>query len=930
MSKKNLLSITEIEDRTKTIIEKLNKETFIEEFLGLFDIPKTSITRARSSEGDFLIRNKVRYRKVENNPLHAIDEIEQEIVSQNKKSRYLITTDFEMLYAKDTKTNDSLAIHFEDLPTSAEFFLAWNGIEKVDYQKENPADIKAAERFTKLYDELVKINPELAKEEADGKSFNLFLIRSLFLYFSEDTEIITKGSFTNILKTRTETDGSNLNSVIKELFLILDVPENQRQGMPEWLKKFPYVNGKLFKELHHDLSFSALTRKLLIEAGELLNWNEINPDILGAMIQTVTNKEERQVSGMHYTSVPNILKVIKPLFLDELQAEYQRLSERADDYLEREITDKQRREQQRNIIKDLNSLLERMSKIKFLDPACGSGNFLIITYKELRRLEIQILVKIREIQDALKEKNVYQGEFLKKSKIKLNQFSGVEIGDFAHEVAKLSLYIAEHQMNVEMIESLADYQPKILPLQESGNIIHGNALRMDWNEVVPQVANDEVYIMGNPPYIGYSPQNSEQKEDLFLAVGRDLKYKSLDYISGWFYKAANFIEFSNSKFAFVTTNSICQGEQVPLIWEYVLKKAEIEFAYTSFKWNNSAKNNAGVIVAIIGLANKKNIKSKRIIYDENFQSIETTNITPYLSKGDNIIVKPLSEHKFLPKLVLGNMPKDGGGLIISEEDEYRRIISSYPELKKYIKVFLGSSELIKGNKRYVIWLNEIEYNNLKDNPEIIKRINIVKEMRLNSKAESTRELAKVPWEFAQRGEWDTAIKVGKIKGKQTLIVPKVSSETRDYVPMGFVEDDTIVSDLTMVVYDAPIWLLGILESRMHMTWLRAVGGRLKTDYRYSTVMVYNTFPIPKLSTNRKNILEEAVLEMLDVREEEGGTLAELYGGANKPMNARLREAHEKIDGIVERAYKQEPFMSDEERLSVLLKLYQEVVSEEKK
>ncbi|OIU73167.1 class I SAM-dependent DNA methyltransferase [Rossellomorea aquimaris] len=923
MSKKYILSITEIEDKVKTIVKNFNEDTFIEEFLGLFDIPKTSITRARSSEGDFFIRNKVRYRKVENNPLQAIDEIEQEILSQNQRPRYIISTDFKMLYAKDTKTNDSLAIHLEDLPTSAEFFLAWNGIEKADYQKESPADIKAAERFTKLYDELVKINPN---NDAKGKPFNLFLIRTLFLYFCEDTEIITKGSFTNILKTRTASNGSNLNSVIKELFLTLDVPENLRYNTPKWLKKLPYVNGKLFKEPHLDLNFSTLTRKLLIEAGEMLNWNEINPDILGSMIQTVANKEERQVSGMHYTSVPNIMKVIKPLFLDNLQAEYERLSERAYNYLEREITEKQRREQQRNIIKELNSLLERMSKIKFLDPACGSGNFLIIAYKELRRLEIQILIKIREIQDALKEKNVYQGEFLKQSKIKLNQFSGIEIDDFAHEVAKLSLYIVEHQMNVEMIESLADYQPKILPLQESGNIVHGNALRLDWKQVVPYETDDEVYIMGNPPYIGAKLQSKIQKKDLEIAISPVLNYKKLDYISGWFYKATKYIFEINAQYAFVTTNSINQGEQVSQLWNELLKYGDISFAYPSFKWGNSAANNAGVTVAIIGFSSKN--KSRKILYIDDIASYGS-NINPYLTFGNNIIVKNSNENfADLPQMVMGNMPRSK--YLVFEREEKDRLVNKYPETAQFFKKYIGSQGFIKGEYRYTLWLEEQDYIKLKTIPEFAQIFSQVSVERSGEKsAESTKEYAKKPWLFVQRGEWDKANKSGKIKGKQTLVVPKVSSETRDYVPIGFVEDDTIISDLAMVVYDAPIWLLGILESRMHMTWLRAVGGKLKTDYRYSAGMVYNTFPIPKLSTNRKNILEEAVLEMLDVREEEGGTLAELYGGANKPMNGRLREAHEKIDGVVERAYKQEPFKSDEERLSVLLKLYQEKVSEEK-
>ena len=825
MSKNYLLSITEIEDRVKGIIGNLNKETFIEEFLGLFNIPKASITRAKSSEGDFFIRNKVRYRKVEDSPLQAVDEMEQEMACQNQKPRYIITTDFEMLYAKDTKTNDSLATNFEDLPMHIAFFLAWNGIEKVDYQKENPADIKAAEHFTKLYDELVKINPELAKKEVDDKSFNLFLIRTLFLYFCEDTKIITKGSFTNVLKTRTKEDGSNLNSVIKQLFLILAMPENKRSDTPEWLKKFPYVNGKLFKEPHHDLNFSILTRKLLIEAGELLNWNEVNPDILGAMIQTVTNKEVRQVSGMHYTSVPNILKVIKPLFLDNLQAEYYRLSNRADDYLEREITEQQRREQQRHIIKDLNSLLERMSNIKFLDPACGSGNFLIIAYKEMRRLEIQILVKIREIQNALKERNIYQGGFLKHSYIKLNQFSGIELDDFAHEVAKLSLYIAEHQMNMEMMEALGEYQPRILPLQESGNIVHGNALRMDWHVVVPYETTGEVYIMGNPPYIGAKLQSKTQKEDLKMAISPALNYKKLDYISGWFYKATLYIFNKNAQYAFVTTNSINQGEQVSQLWIELLKYGEISFAYQSFKWGNSAANNAGVTVTIIGFSNKN--ENSKVLYINDVASYGT-NINPYLTFGDNVIVANSNRNLAdLPQMVMGNMPRSKH-LIFNREDK-DALVEKYPETERYFKKYVGAEGYIKGENRYTLWLEEEDYLSLRmipDFDEIFK--NVSAERSGKNSAESTREYAKKPWWFVQRGEWDSANSLGKIKGKQALIVPIHTSENRDYTPMGFVGDDTIITNAAMVIYDAPTWLLGVLVSRMHMTWLRTIGGKLKT------------------------------------------------------------------------------------------------------
>ncbi|GAB2025953.1 class I SAM-dependent DNA methyltransferase [Lactovum odontotermitis] len=910
MAKKSLLSITEIEDKTKQLIENLNQGTFIEEFLELFDIPRTSITRAKNSDGDFFIRNKVQYRKVKFNPLEAMDEIIQEIEEQKRKPRYIITTDFHQLYAKDTTTNDTLAIDFEDLAAYADFFLAWNGIEKVDYQKENPADIKAAERFTKLYDELVKINLELAKEEVEGKSFNLFLIRALFLYFAEDTEIIAKGSFTNILKTRTKEDGSDLNLVIKALFEVLDVPENKREKTPEWLNEFPYVNGKLFKEPHHDLVFSAYTRKLLIEAGELLKWNEINPDILGAMIQTVANKEARQVAGMHYTSVPNIMKVIKPLFLDELITEFERLSDSIDYYLSAtDLTGKHVKEYQKDNVKNLYDLLNRMSKIKFLDPACGSGNFLIITYKELRRLEIKILLKIQELQGDI---------LINSSEIKLSNFSGIEIDDFAHKVARLSLYIAEHQMNVELTTAIPNVNPSLLPLKESGNIIHANALRVDWNEIVPHGADDEVYIMGNPPYIGAKNRTETQKEDLEIAIGEDIKFGNLDYISGWFYKGVIYIEDSSATLSFVTTNSICQGIQVSLLWEFILNHVEISFAYSSFKWGNQAKNNAGVSVVIIGLFKCKDSHSKKI-FDDNMNYIEVENITPYLTQGDTIFVKNHTQSiSELPSILSGSSPYDGNNLIVSYEKYIELNRENSPAIE-WIKLFIGGDEFINGKKRYVIHLTKQNYEEACTISFISERVRKTQLSRLQSKRETTRRLAETPYLFGEDRYKES---------NMAICIPVTSSEGREYVPMGIINSDMVISKNLFGIYDAELWLLGVLQSKMHMVWFKSIGGKMKTDYSYSAGMVYNTFPIPPLSTQRKNILEEAVLEMLDVREEEGGTLAELYGGANKPMNARLRKAHEKIDGIVERAYRQEPFKSDEERLSVLLKLYQKMTGEE--
>ena len=930
---KKLLNITEIEDRTKVLVENLNKSTFIIEFVSLFDITKTTITRAsKVASDDFIIKNKLYFRKVENQPLLVLTEIDKELEGQVRKSRFIITTDFQELYAKDTQTGLTLAISFNDLPSHCDFFLPWNGIEKIDYDKENPADVKAAERFTKLYDELISINPELAITETDGKSFNLFLIRVLFLLFAEDTSIISKGAFTNVIKMRTSEDGSDLNECVRKLFTVLDMPEFSRQDLESWLSDFPYVNGKLFSEPHHDLIFNKRTRQLLIEAGELLNWNEINPDILGSMIQTVANAEARSTSGMHYTSVPNIMKVIKPLFLDNLRAAYTELEERADYYVGGgDFSEDHRRKELRQLLPKLEDLLTRMESIKFLDPACGSGNFLIITYKELRRLEINILVKQREIREALNEKAVYQGELIADaSKISLSQFSGIELDDFAHEVARLSLYIAEHQMNVEMEEALADVHPRLLPLREAGNIVCGNALRIDWETVLNAKEDDEVYIFGNPPYIGSQKQILSQKKDIDELFVNINCHRILDYIAGWFIKGAKFINNYNAKIAFVTTNSINQGQQVAILWPEIFRLGvEISFAYSSFKWNNSAANNAGVTVAIIGLSRVS--KQDKKLFSEDGEIRDASHINAYLAAGEEILVfSKSSAISSLPEIKFGNMPRDGGHLLIENKEEKDKITSKYPELEKYIKKYIGGSEYINDKNRFVFWLDKNSYENIALNPLVSERVGMVRNMRENSSKKDTRLAAEKPYEFVERIRYDEAYEKGDVEGCQAIIVPRVSSESRTYVPMGFIEDDTIVSDSAMVIYNAPIWLLGILESKMHMVWLRSIGGKLKTDYRYSAGLVYNTFPLPELSDSRKNMLEEAVFEMLDVREEEGGTLAELYGGANKPMNERLRQAHEKIDGIVERAYQQKPFESDEERLSVLLNLYKEMTEKEAK
>ena len=912
--------IVSIEDKTKELLENLDESGFFYDFLGLYDFPKATLTRLRKNNGNE-VKNKALFEVIGQGQsvVAKVAEMEKALSSKKSKPRILIATDFEELAAKDIQTADTLNISLKDLPAYVDFFLPWNGVEKVDYSKENPADIKAAARFTRLYDELRHIN-QFSDQTTEEKEFNLFLIRLLFLLFAEDTEIMPKGIFTNAIKTRSAEDGSDLDNLINKIFASLDVAN--RSSQEKWLQEFPYVNGKLFTKAHTALVFDRKTRKLIIEAGELLNWNEINPDILGSMIQTVASKEQRSVSGMHYTSVENIMKVIKPLFLDDLTASYQNLVDKINENEDKDITDKTRRENRNTFIRELESLLDRISNIKFLDPACGSGNFLIITYKEIRRLEVKILKSLRELRQ---DRTI---DFFETSKISLNQFYGIELDDFAHEVARLSLWIAEYQMNLEA-ENEINLKSAFLPLRDAGNITQGNALRLDWNEILPHQSDDEIYLIGNPPYIGSKLQNKEQKEDLKYTIGEKLKYKKMDYIAGWFFKGVEFINSANSKLAFVTTNSIFQGEQVGFVWEPLLDKMTIDFAYTSFKWGNSAANNAGVTVAIVGLANNTNAKSEKYIFDETLNRVSANHINPYLTSGEDILVKsanaPLNN---LPKMVFGSMPRDGGYLIISTQEERNSIISEYPELSHYIKNYVGSEEFIKDKHRYVFWLNEKTYQEVRDNSIVQKRVEAVKANRLASSASSTQAAAKTPYAFVQKGEYDEAYATFKASGQDEflqLVVPAVSSESREYVPLGFVGEDTIVSNRCYVVYNSPIWLLGLLQSKLHMVWLRSIGGKLKTDYSYSSGVVYNTFPVPELSTRRKNMIEEQVFEILDLREELGGTLAELYHKETMPES--LREAHKKLDEIVERAYKDTPFNSDEERLSHLLKRYKEMTHE---
>lgn len=735
--------------------------------------------------------------------------------------------------------------------------------------------------MAEVYDELRRENPEIYKSKESIHHLNIFLSRLLFCFFAEDTEIFDEESiFTNTLAQHTNPNGSDTHIFLNDLFKRLNT--EKKDGFPDYLIDFPYVNGGLFKDPINSPKFSSKARKVLLELGDL-DWKDINPDIFGSMIQAVVIDEYRSDLGMHYTSVPNILKVIKPLFLDELYEEY---------------------EKHQNSIPQLRKLINRISKIKFFDPACGSGNFLIITYKEIRVLEIKILKQIIDLSPTP------QLEF---TQIRLSQFYGIELDDFAHEMAILALWLAEHQMNRIFEEQLFDYgkSEPILPLKDAGQIVQGNATRENWREVCPIDLACEVYIIGNPPYYGSRKQNEEQKDDLKLVFKTN--YKSLDYISAWFYKGANYINGFNAKCAFVSTNSICQGLLVDITWSRILnEEIEIGFAYQSFKWNNNAKGNAGVTVIIVSLRNTS--KSPKYLFNGNLQT-EAKNINPYLIDATNNIVKkaenPISK---LPVMNFGNMAADGGNLLFTEKEK-DEFINLEPNATKYIKEVVSAQEFLNGKRRFCLWLEEIDKEEYEKLTLVKQRVSKNKIVRLNS---SRPKLAEIPHLFAQ---------ITQPKDEEFILIPRVSSENRKYIPIGFFSPNYVSLDSCMVIAPAQPWVFAIVTSNMHMVWVRAVGGKLEERLRYSAKLCYNTFPFPEISEKQKENLNQYVFDILDERAKHTGkTMAWLYNPDTMPKG--LKQAHKNLDEAVEKCYRLQEFKNDTERLEYLFKLYETMVKKD--
>nr|WP_315160411.1 DNA methyltransferase [uncultured Flavobacterium sp.] len=881
------MNIAQIENSLQILIQNYTKDTFIYELLLAYGLPKASITRLQKGnlnlsniEGEISWKKKLFFKPVFNQDLHvAISEIKSTL---KQDQRFVIVTDFKILLAIDTKTADSLDIDFTALPKHFDFFLPWAGMEKASHKIETEADVKAAEKMAKLFDEIKKDNPDNSPEFIHG--LNVFLSRLLFCYFAEDTNIFEKNLFTHSIQNHTQTDGSDLSNYLDKMFEVMNTAPNNRNNLPVYLDAFPYVNGGLFQNKHKAPIFTRRSRQAVLDSGGQ-DWAAINPDIFGSMIQAVITPEHRGGLGMHYTSVPNIMKVIEPLFLNDLYTAF---------------------ENAKGNIKKLNDLLKRIWNIKLFDPACGSGNFLIIAYKELRRLEMLIFKEIDTVNKT------YTTQY---SGISLNHFYGIELDDFAHEIAILSLWLAEHQMNQEFFKAFGRTKPA-LPLQQTGSIVHGNATRINWETVCPKNESDEIYILGNPPYLGQKKQSLDQKEDLKLIFSKfKTNYKTLDYISCWFIKGAEYID-NKSSFAFVTTNSVSQGSHISLLWSSVLNQNENEifFANKDFPWSNNAKKSAAVICSIIGVR-KSNKKPKYLFINNIVHCVN--NISPYLSNEANIIVeKRANVLSHIPKMVSGNMALDSGFLLLTDMEK-DSLLSDYPNSKKFIRETTGGYEFINGLTRWCLWIEDKDLNEALTIKTIEERIEKCKNFRLNG-GEVARTLSSRSHQFRYR----------HTPNRSQIIIPLTSSIRREYIPIGFIDKNIVIQQSAQAIYDAELYVFSLLTSEMHMTWVRAVAGKLKLDYSYSVSICYNTFPFPPISQSQKEELEQCVFRILEERENHSEkTLAQMYDPDKMPEG--LREAHRLNDLAVDRCYRSKPFESDEERLEYLFKLYEKMIAEEK-
>jgi hypothetical protein len=902
----------EIEEAVSQLAEEpFEREEFPFQFLTAFGNKKTTIDRLRKGatnqsdvENGVLQRSNIHIATcAAGSVAETLTALRESPKTASQKAKFILASDGDEFQAEDVQSGETVVCDYADFADHFGFFLPLAGITTTPELAENPFDIKATGRLNKLYVQLRRDNPEWEDRRED---MNHFMARLIFCFFAEDTDIFHAGyKFTETVERMTSGAHDITHEVIGELFRAMNTKHADRtaEGIKTWAGGFPYVNGELFSGSLEVPRFSKIARSYLIHIGNL-DWTKINPDIFGSMIQAVADDEERGALGMHYTSVPNILKVLNPLFLDDLQA---KLEEAGDNG------------------RKLLNLRNRMAKIRVFDPACGSGNFLVIAYKQMREIEAEI--------------NRRRGESDRKTDIPKTNFRGIELRDFPAEIARLALIIAEYQCDVlyrGQKEALAEF----LPLDSENWITCGNALRLDWLSICPptgtgvKVASDdlfetpldqseidfenvggETYICGNPPYLGSTWQDKEQKADLERLFGHRTKsWKSLDYVAGWFIKAADYGLHTPTVTAFVSTNSICQGQMVPILWPLIFQSGHvIVFAHTSFKWSNLASNKAGVTVVVVGIST--DTSRPRLLFsstDAAALSIkEASNINAYLVDGKNIIVKPLSKPRDGRGLMVwGNKPTDGGNLFFTPE-ERRSLLDKAPQADPYLKRFLGAQEFIRGEGRYCLWLDDDDRDAAEGIEELRKRIEAVAKMRSESKAAETRPAAEFPHRFRQ---------IQGVAAEMALVVARVSSENRDFLPIGLEGAGTIIGDRNFALYDAPLWNFGVIASRLHWIWVGAVCMRLETRFSYSNTIGWNTFPLPELTEQNKADLTRCAENILLAREAHfPATIADLYDPDEMPED--LRRAHEENDEVLERIYIGRLFRNDTERLEKLFELY---------
>ena len=862
--------------------DSLDKE-FIFKFLIIYGTPKTTIARLKSGDynlsknkdNEIIWKRKIHFIKTENEDPHiVIDRLQKSEFTKKNEIRFLIVTDFKIFLAVDVKLDETLDCPLMDLSKNSDFFLPLTGTEKFENFNENPADIKATLSIGKLYDQILIDNKNIDIEK-NRNFLNIFFTRLIFLYYADDSFIFEKQLFLKNLTNYSSEDGKDLDLFFEKLFVALN--SKDKNNITDPFKIFPYVNGNLFLESIKIPKFSKKTRDMIIKTASL-DWQTINPDILGSMLQSVVSPEERGDDEMHYTSITNILKIISPLFLDEI---YEKIQEANKDE------------------KKLKNILKYIYNIKIFDPACGSGNFLIIAYKELCKAEIAIFRILKEINPTNWQ--------LSMPGIKLSNFYGIEKSHYATQTARLSLWLAQHQMNVKFKEVFGEIK-SILPLIEAGNFICSNSIDIDWTSFCKSENDTKyIYIIGNPPFKGYRERTEQQQKDVIKILNKTSK---LDYVCLWFIKGSEYLnKIKNSKLAFVTTNSINQGEQVSILWPNIYKKnLEIIFAYRSFKWKNNARNNAAVIVSIIGLANKSN--NKKFLYFENSKE-QVNEINCYLVKGKQTIVSsrssPLSN---FPTMTYGSMANDGGNLIL-DVNEKKKLLQDYPESEKFLKKFIGGIDFLRGIQRWCLWILDKDLDTALKIPFIKNRLDLVKKSRTSDKS-----LLQKSHKFVE-DRW---------QDKNALFVPTTSSERREYIPIGYFNKGVVIAAPNQAVYNPPMYLFAILSSKMHMVWVNAVAGRLKTDYRYSNELCYNTFPFPQIDKNKIKILEEKSLNLLTNEREKftEKTLSELYDPDHMPKS--LLECHRDIDYCVETCYQEKPFKSDVERLECLFTMYEKMTN----